>query len=132
MMKTYIQNGYIVVMKNINELFGSLYDLFNQKYIERDGQKYCYLYYGDEKPKASVHPDFRCIVIIEDDPNIRGANAEIEQPAPFLNRFEKYRLKIIDILNESQIGNLKVVVDKGIEMSGGLESRFVGLNIEML
>ena len=52
MMKTYIQNGYIVVMKNINELFGSLYDLFNQKYIEREGKKYCYLYYGDEKPRA--------------------------------------------------------------------------------
>lgn len=67
MMKTYIQTGKIVVMKGIDELYGSLYDLFNQKYIERNGEKWCYLYYGDEKPKAQVHPDFKCIVIIHDD-----------------------------------------------------------------
>lgn len=77
MMKTYIQNGYIVVMKNIDELFGSLYDLFNQKYIEREGKKYCYLYYGDEKPRAQVHPDFKCIIIMEEDENVTGSKAEV-------------------------------------------------------
>jgi hypothetical protein len=67
MMKTYIQTGKIVVMKGIDELYGSLYDLFNQKYVERDGEKWCYLYYGDERPKAKVHKDFKCVVIIDDE-----------------------------------------------------------------
>jgi hypothetical protein len=57
---------------------------------------------------------------------------EIKQPAPFLNRFEKYRLKIVDVLSTEQCENLKEVLDCAIEMSNGLESRFVGLNIEML
>ena len=163
MMKTYIQTGKIVVMKGIDALYGSLYDLFNQKYIERDGEKWCYLYYGDEKPKAKVHPDFKCVVIIDEEQsrsleeslqetntgqgsanqdNLQPQNnekntrqsgeLEIKQPAPFLNRFEKYRLKIADVLSEDQCNNLKEVLDTAIEMSNGLESRFTNLNIEML
>ena len=132
MMKTYIQNGYIVVMKNINELFGSLYDLFNQKYFEREGNKYCNLYYGDEKPRAMVHPDFKCIVIIGEDEGLSGAQAEISQPAPFLNRFEKYRLRIVDVLRYDQIHKLKEILKMGSDMSRGLESRLVCFNIEML
>jgi hypothetical protein len=155
MMKTYIQTGKIVVMKGIDELYGSLYDLFNQKYIERNGEKWCYLYYGDEKPKAQVHPEFKCIVIIHDDSmsamneesnqglsssnsdntqisTLKSGEMEIKQPAPFLNRFEKYRLKMVDVISEAQCENLKTVLEEALRLSEGLESRFVSLNLEMI
>ena len=55
----------------------------------------------------------------------------MSQPAPFLNRFEKYRLKIVDLLGEMQINKLKRVLHEGMELSQGIESRLVCLNIEM-
>lgn len=57
---------------------------------------------------------------------------EIKQPAPFLNRFEKYRLKMVDVISETQCSNLKVVLEEALRLSEGLESRFVSLNLEMI
>lgn len=125
------------------------------------------MYYGDERPKAKVHKDFKCIVIIDDDSRSyfdqerelelsisnsqkeehvknnlilenkelnlkKSGEIEIKQPAPFLNRFEKYRLKIVDVLSEQQCENLIEVLNAAMVISNGLESRFVGMNIEMI
>ena len=48
-LKNYITGGYIVIMKNLDELYGSLYDLFNQKYSQWGQKKACFLYYGESK-----------------------------------------------------------------------------------
>ena len=60
-LKTYISEGYIVIMKNLDGLYGSLYDLFNQKYTVVEDQKSCFLYYGESKQKVNVHDNFKCI-----------------------------------------------------------------------
>jgi hypothetical protein len=105
-MKSYISLGYVVVMKNLDELYGSLYDLFNQKYMEVDGRQYCYLYYGENKHRVEVHPDFKAIVILSAEKELEGLDVELEQPAPFLNRFEKFFLRISNILTEKKIEEL--------------------------
>ena len=38
-----ITQDYIVVMKNLDTIYGSLYDLLNQKYENIDGKNFCYI-----------------------------------------------------------------------------------------
>lgn len=65
-LKNYITGGYIVIMKNLDELYGSLYDLFNQKYSQWGQKKACFLYYGESKQRVVVSPNFKCIVLMGD------------------------------------------------------------------
>ena len=102
-LKSYINLGYIVVMKNLDELYGSLYDLFNQKYSEVEGRKYCYLYFGESKHRVEVHPDFKAIILLDAESELQGLELELEQPAPFLNRFEKFFVRLANILTTEEI-----------------------------
>jgi hypothetical protein len=131
-MKSYISLGYVVVMKNLDELYGSLYDLFNQKYMEVDGRQYCYLYYGENKHRVEVHPDFKAIVILSAEKELEGLDVELEQPAPFLNRFEKFFLRISNILPESKVEELIKLRNFIKTCVKGYSSRVVGLSIDMV
>lgn len=139
-LKVYMSKGNIVIFKRNEGLFGSLYDLFNQKYNEilieeatgNRVEKYCYLYFGDERTRAVVHDNFKCIIIIEEDETMIGAKAEMSQPAPFLNRFEKYRVKLADLLTNAQMRSLEALVEAAMRTGSGRESHLVGLSLEML
>ena len=103
--KSYISLGHFIIMKNLDELYGSLYDLFNQKFTEVDGRKYCYLYFGESKHRVEVHPKFNCIILVNAETGKSAAEIEVSQPAPFLNRFEKYYLKVSDVFPGNNLRN---------------------------
>jgi hypothetical protein len=131
-LKSYISLGYVVVMKNLDELYGSLYDLFNQKYMEVDGRQYCYLYYGENKHRVEVHPDFKTIVILSAEKELEGLDVELEQPAPFLNRFEKFFLRISNVLSMSKIEELVTLRNHLKKQVRGYSSRVLGLSVDMI
>jgi hypothetical protein len=105
-LKSYISLGYIVLMKNLDALYGSLYDLFNQKYMKLDDQEWCFLYYGESKQKVVVSPHFKCIVIQNTMSEASQDEIEKKQPAPFLNRFEKFNVGISSLLDSDHIKRL--------------------------
>uniref|UniRef100_A0A7R9YEM9 AAA+ ATPase domain-containing protein n=1 Tax=Pinguiococcus pyrenoidosus TaxID=172671 RepID=A0A7R9YEM9_9STRA len=90
--------GRTVVLSQTESIHESFYDLFNQHFREsrnKDGEK---LYFasvavGDVSESTSVDPDFMCIVLVRNQDVSR-------QPAPFLNRFEKYTLCHEDFLSD--------------------------------
>jgi hypothetical protein len=131
-LKNYISLGYIVVMKNLDDLYGSLYDLFNQKYAEVDGRLYCYLYFGENKHKVEVHPNFKAIILVEQEKELKGRELELEQPAPFLNRFEKFFVRMSNLLPEEDMKFIYGLVGYLHTIINGKPFRIIGMSIDMI
>jgi hypothetical protein len=88
--------GQLVVLSQTDTVNESFYDLFNQHfttYTSSDGNvRYsAKIAVGAMSKPCFVDPHFQCIV------HMRLSDFE-KAPAPFLNRFEKYRLSQADIL----------------------------------
>ena len=130
--KSYISLGYFVIMKNLDDLYGSLYDLFNQKFNEVDGRKYCYLYFGESKHRVEVHKDFNCLILLESKENQSAAQIEVSQPAPFLNRFEKYALRISDIFPGNKFDELLSIRQMAKTVASGQRNHVLCLNMDMI
>ena len=78
----YMEKGWAVIMQDMDHIYGSLYDLFNQNFTIIGGnKKNCRIALGSvTNPMCFVHDKFHCIVILEE------ASLELCEP-PFLNRF---------------------------------------------
>lgn len=94
----YMEKGISLVLKDLDYIYSSLYDLFNQNFAVAGGRKYCRVALGAQfNPRCFVHDDFHVIVFLSDDGN------RLEQTdAPFLNRFEKHRFEVDQLLNGQQ------------------------------
>ena len=82
--------GHTVIMSQTDDIHESFYDLFNQRFRCIDDPKKGPRYYtnisiGAHLKPSRVHPNFQCVVVMKE--------SELRRtPAPFLNRFEKYRI----------------------------------------
>jgi hypothetical protein len=106
----YIKNGFTIVMKNLPEVYGCMYDLLNQNYTTReaDGDKFCDLFFDNTKLTVPVNRDFKCIILMareDDNTNIR--DIEKRQQPPFLNRFEKYLVLDEHIIPQDKLAEKK-------------------------
>ena len=108
------QGDKTVVMSQVEAVSECFYDLFNQNFKEfRKGDKISYfanIAVGGVSRPSKVHSSFQCIV------HVQSSQLE-DTPAPFLNRFEKFRLNIEDILTW-QISRLPVGI--GVILSDAL------------
>ena len=151
--KTYVSHGYTVVMKNLDSLYGGLYDLFNQKYTTvssemsgspntKDKQdktqqqvyfKKCFLYYGETKHSVTVHEEFKCIILVNSSVDVLAKeDIQKKHPAPFLNRFEKYFLKLPNLLTNNQFNQILDLRKMALKCNGGLFSVVPSLNLDYL
>ena len=85
-------------MSQTDDIHESFYDLFNQHFRRIDNPDptkepkfYANIAIGSHHKPCRVHKDFQCVVIIKES-EVKGT------PAPFLNRFEKYRVSHKDFL----------------------------------
>jgi hypothetical protein len=88
--------GNFAILSQTEPVNESFYDLFNQRFHEitaGDGKTtlYANIAVGGISRRSLVQPKFECII------HVRESNM-LEIPAPFLNRFEKYRLTLDDVL----------------------------------
>ena len=89
--------GNLAVLSQTESINESFYDLFNQRFqavTGRDGKValYANIAVGGISRRSLVRPEFECVIHVKE--------SDMEQlPAPFLNRFEKYRLTISDVLH---------------------------------
>lgn len=83
-------------MSQTDEIHESFYDLFNQCFrrieVPKHGTRfYANIAIGAHSKPCRVDPKFQCVVVVRE--------SELHQtPAPFLNRFEKYRLTHKELL----------------------------------
>ena len=93
----YMEKGWTLVMQGLDNIYGSLFDLFNQNFSIIGKRKNCRIALGSvANPMCGVADDFRCIVLVEE--------SEVPQmEPPFLNRFEKYVLNFENIMTPRQL-----------------------------
>ncbi|KAK3603844.1 hypothetical protein CHS0354_042851 [Potamilus streckersoni] len=104
-----MEQGLVLILKDLENIYGSLYDMLNQNYTMVGQTKNCRVALGPHSNSlCQVHDEFRCIVFVEE------SNLNFADP-PFLNRFEKQSLKFSDVLSQDEadlIKHLNAFVDK--------------------
>uniref|UniRef100_A0A0G4GB89 Uncharacterized protein n=1 Tax=Chromera velia CCMP2878 TaxID=1169474 RepID=A0A0G4GB89_9ALVE len=84
----HMEQGGVLVLKNLENIYGALYDMLNQNYQVSCGKRHCRIALGPfNNPMCHVHEDFRCVVLLSED-------ALWKADPPFLNRFEKQVLEV--------------------------------------
>ena len=93
-----MEQGYILILRDLENVYGSLYDMLNQNYTIIGKKKHCRVALGHySNPICQVHDDFRCIVLTDEH------KLNYSDP-PFLNRFEKQYIRFTDMIDESEKG----------------------------
>ena len=124
----------ILILKDLESIYGSLYDMLNQNYAIVGCRKTCRVALGPySNPMCQVHDGFRCIVLIDQH------KVDYSDP-PFLNRFEKQILGFSDVLTK---GQQKVVFElrcwvkamstvEGFELHFSEKDLFIGFHEDTL
>uniref|UniRef100_A0A1I8JA77 CARD domain-containing protein n=1 Tax=Macrostomum lignano TaxID=282301 RepID=A0A1I8JA77_9PLAT len=100
-----MENGIVVLFKDFELVYGSLYDMLNQNYSEYNQRRYCRVAMGTQANKnCSVDDKFRCVVLVRADTLERVDRA-------FLNRFEKQTFGFGDVLSAEQRGAVEQLRD---------------------
>nr|XP_024402110.1 uncharacterized protein LOC112295119 isoform X3 [Physcomitrium patens] len=96
----HMEHGRHIVLKGVERIWSSLYDMLNQHYITVGGRQNCRIAIGAfSNPMCYVHENFRCIAVVDQD------QVESLDP-PFLNRFEKQVLTWESVLSPEQRENV--------------------------
>ena len=115
-----MEQDCILILKDLESIYGSLYDMLNQNYAVVGNRKNCRVALGAySNPMCQVNDGFRCIVLIDED------KVDYQDP-PFLNRFEKQVLRFSDVLNDDQ-RDVITKLQRWVELIStveGLESQF--------
>jgi hypothetical protein len=116
--------GSFAVLSQTEPINESFYDLFNQRFREITGREgnvtlYANIAVGGISRRSLVQPGFECVV------HIRESNM-LQIPAPFLNRFEKYRLTLSDVLASgwSSFGSMAGIVTKARKRTAEIAAIF--------
>eukprot|EP00899_Mesostigma_viride_P025224 jgi/Mesvir1/5887/Mv00659-RA.1 len=89
-----METGRVLVLRDVDSVYGALYDLLNQHYTVIAGRAHCRIALGaNSNPLCAVHPRFRCVVLMAQE---KVACAD----PPFLNRFEKQLLTYESMLEQ--------------------------------
>ena len=101
--KLAMAKGKVIVLMNADNMYEALYDVLNQRYLEKTDQKtgkkqrLLRLAIGSRSSLCQVAPGFRIIVIVEKEYAYRSLDL------PLLNRFEKQILTPINALERRSL-----------------------------
>ena len=129
-----MERDCILILKDLESIYGSLYDMLNQNYAVVGSRKNCRVALGAySNPMCQVNDGFRCVVLIDEQ------RVDYSEP-PFLNRFEKQVLRLTDVLTESQqnviaeldtwVGQMSTV--EGLEQHFSKSDLFIGFHQDTL
>ena len=92
-----LKEGKVIIFQNMDSIYPSLYDLFNQSYAEKNNKLYTKISFGYSNDVLyEVNKDSRCIILVEAE--------KLENISfPLLNRFEKQIISLNNLLNEDEI-----------------------------
>ena len=91
-----MERDCVLILRDLENIYGSLYDMLNQNYTVVGGKKNCRVALGAySNPMCQVHDGFRCIVLVDQH------KVDYADP-PFLNRFEKQLLRFSDVITPEE------------------------------
>ena len=101
-----MEEGNILVLKDLEVIYPSLYDLFNQNFTSVGGKNFSRIAIGGSNNiLAHVNENFRCIILVEE------KNIEKEDP-PFLNRIEKHIISFDNLINKQILDFVNEIFNK--------------------
>ena len=124
----------VLILRDLENIYGSLYAMLNQSYTVVGQKKHCRVALGPfSNPMCQINDDFRCIVLIDEQ------RVDYTDP-PFLNRFEKQLLRFSDVLNTQQEEIISYLGDWSRAFATGSEFQshfnetdvFIGFNKDTL
>ena len=120
-----MENGNILILKDLESVYPALYDLFNQNFTVLSNKKYARLAVGSSVNTFSlVNDNFRCIVNVDID--------DIDdQEAPFLNRFEKHIMSFEYLLDKELIKESNIIKSNLNELVKYNEKEFLAINYDL-
>ena len=123
--QVHMEQGKVLILKNLESVYPALYDLFNQNFTEVGKKNYARLAVGSSVNTFSlVNDEFRCIVIVNEE--------QIEQEeAPFLNRFEKHIVSLDYFLDQNLKDESQKLYDKLKEMIKIDTNMYKGINYKL-
>jgi len=92
----------VLILKNLEVIYPSLYELFNQNYIKIGNKYFSKIAFASSKSSSEVNKNFRVILLIT-----QQQLEKMKVDPPLLNRFEKQIVSFKDSLNEKQINLAK-------------------------
>ena len=88
------ENGDIIILHNLNQVYAFLYDLFNKNFIIKDGKQYARICLGNySEQHTPINRSFKVIIMVN-----KKYLDKVEPP--FLNRFEKFLLSFSQLIDE--------------------------------
>ena len=108
---SYMNEPKVLILQHMEGLYPSLYDLFNQNFLEMDKRYYARISLGFKNNLlCQVHKQFKCIVLVDQ-------NELSQQEAPFLNRFEKQIISLENLIEfkDKELKQLPSKINEHIE-----------------
>ena len=121
----HMEQGNVLILKNLESVYPALYDLFNQNFTEVSKKNYARIAIGSSTNAFSfVDNNFRCIVNVDYD--------QIQQEeAPFLNRFEKHIVSFEYLLDKKLIEQSNDIYKILNELIKYDKKKFKGINYNL-
>ena len=91
-----MENEIILILKGLEIIYPSLYDLFNQNFSEFNGNKYAKISFSNNQSTSLINNKFKIVVLV-DEQMIQY------EDKPFLNRFEKHVISFENILSPNYV-----------------------------
>ena len=96
--KYIMETDNILILRDLDMIYPSLYDLFNQNFTCMGDKKFARIAFEYAKISSEVNKDFHCIVIVN-----KNQISNLKLDPPFLNRFEKHIVNFKMLLEEKDI-----------------------------
>ena len=96
--KYIMETDDILILKDLDMIYPSLYDLFNQNFTIMGNKQFARIAFEYAKISSEVNRNFHVVVLVN---NIQIQNLKLDPP--FLNRFEKHIVSFRMLLDEEDI-----------------------------
>ena len=101
-----LENGDILVLRNMEKIYPSLYNLFNQNFTILGRKKFARIAFGNYTTYSEVHNDFRAIILVDE----KKIKERLEDP-PFLNRFEKHGFSFDYLMSKEELDISQKIIE---------------------
>ena len=93
--KYIMETDNVLILRDLDMIYASLYDLFNQNFTCMGEKKFARIAFEYAKVSSEVNKDFHVIVIVN-----KNQIQNLKLDPPFLNRFEKHIVNFNMLLND--------------------------------
>ncbi|KAL4504670.1 hypothetical protein ABPG73_021517 [Tetrahymena malaccensis] len=100
-----IEEGFITVLLNLDDIYQSLYEVLNQGYQIINEKYYSKITIGADSSVIEVNKNFKLILIVDE-------HYVTRMDGPLLNRFEKHYLNYDDIIDSTDKEFIKQLTDQ--------------------